>query len=587
MKKNKKQQLPQWAYITLLSLGALFTLMLVSLKTKAQTSNEQKAEEVNAVQEYQPTILNSVKISDMPTFKDSAPAMPKLTYSTIDAQYNIKFSPDAIQPAAVKGEPLTKLYRTLIKAGFGNYNTFYGEYFYNNVRAKKFTYGLHAKHLSSGGTLNDLNAYPGLNDNGVDAHLKYLFKEYTMLNNLGYTSNVVHNYGYNKNYKQDVISKYPTIVNNANDTVFIDESIKQRFQNWDIGTALNSNFDKNSDKLNNATSINYTGIVVNYGMKEQRVNLQTNVGKKHQTEYLYVRAGVDYYNNKNSTVNQNNVFVTVNPKIKFNNKTWLLDVGAKIVPVFSKGNNRTYFFPDIKAGYQLLPNFINAYVNLSGEAYRNSFKALTDINPFMHNSADLKNTNHQIDINGGVKGQLTKQISYNVHAGYDVFKDYALYVFNDAFLLSNTFTTVYDNVNRVHIGGEINYQLREKLTIGANAVYYNYTTKTEAKAWYMPNLKISTVAKYNLDDKIIASIQANYLGNQYGRKTSYNAKGEKTFETIKLNSFVDVNLGAEYRYNKRLSAFIQFNNLGAQRYYQYMNYPTQRFNIMAGITYGF
>lgn len=568
MKKNKKNQLPQWAYITLLSLGILFTLMLVSMKTKAQ-GTEQGTEIVNAVQEYQPTILNSVKISDLPTFKDSAPDMPKLSYKTIDAQYDMKFSPDAIQPAPVKGEPLTKLYRSLVKVGFGNYNTAYGEYFYSNVRAKKVTYGLHAKHLSSSGNINNL-AYPGLNDNGVDAHLKYLFKEYSLYSTAAYTSNVLHYYGYDTDYRTTLAPLYPTITNAKKDTVFADDAIKQRFQNWNVATTLASNFDKNTDKFNNTTTLQYSGIADNYGMMEQRMNLSTNVGKKHESEYLYVRAGVDFYNNKNSIITENTTFVTINPKIKFNNKLWLLDVGAKIVPVFAKGNNRTYFYPDVNIGYQLVPNFIHAFVNLNGNAYRNSFKALTDINPFMHTSTSLQNTNHQIDINGGVKGQLTKRMSYNIHAGYDVYKNFASYVFENSFLLQNLYTVAYANVNRAHVGGELNYQLHEKLVIGANGNYYNYDNPITI---YIPNVVIYTFAKYNLDDKIIASVQLNYMGT--------------TVKSSQLNKFVDANLGVEYRYNKRLSAYLQCNNLGAQRYYRWANYPTQRFNMMGGISYGF
>ncbi|MBC7412131.1 MAG: TonB-dependent receptor [Bacteroidia bacterium] len=587
MKKNKTNKLPQWAYITLFSYSTLFTLMLISLKTKAQTTPEQGTENVTSILDYQPTILNSVKISDLPTFKDSAPAMPKLTYKIIDAQYDMKFIPDAIQPAVVKGEPLTKLYRNLVKVGFGNYNTAYGEYFYNNVRAKKHSYGVHAKHLSSNGNINELETNPGLNDNAIDAHFKYLFKDYSLYSTTGYTSNVVHYYGYSPNFRNELSPAYPSIASPKWDSSKDIVGDKQRFQSWNVSTLLASNFDKNSENFNNATSLQYSGIADDYGMNEQRVNLSTNVGKKHEEEYLYVRAGVDFYNNKNSTLTQNTTFVTLNPKIKFNNKTWLLDVGAKIVPVFAKDNNRTYFYPDVNAGYQLLPNFINVYVNLGGNAYRNSFKTLTDVNAFMHNSASLQNTNHQIDANGGVKGQLTKRISYNVHAGYDIYKNFALYVLNDAFLLNNVFTTVYDNVNRAHVGGELNYQLHQKLVIATTANYYNYKATKELKVWYMPDLIINTSAKYNLEDKLIATVQLNYLNTQYARKTTYDAKGVKMYETIKLNSFVDANLGVEYRYNKRLSAYLQFNNLAAQRYYRFINYPSQRFNVMGGITYGF
>ena len=58
MKKNKTNKLPQRAYITLFSFSTLFTLMLISLKTKAQTTPEQGTENVTSILDYQPTILN-------------------------------------------------------------------------------------------------------------------------------------------------------------------------------------------------------------------------------------------------------------------------------------------------------------------------------------------------------------------------------------------------------------------------------------------------------------------------------------------------------------------------------------------------
>jgi hypothetical protein len=51
-----------------------------------------------------------------------------------------------------------------------------------------------------------------------------------------------------------------------------------------------------------------------------------------------------------------------------------------------------------------------------------------------------------------------------------------------------------------------------------------------------------------------------------------------------LGLVADINLGLEYRYNKRLSAFIQMNNLASQRYNRWYNHPVQIFQFMGGIT---
>jgi hypothetical protein len=61
--------------------------------------------------------------------------------------------------------------------------------------------------------------------------------------------------------------------------------------------------------------------------------------------------------------------------------------------------------------------------------------------------------------------------------------------------------------------------------------------------------------------------------------------------TLEDNQFVkelgfiaDVNLGLEYRYNQRISAFIQLNNVASQRYNRWYNYPVQAFQVLGGIT---
>ena len=54
-----------------------------------------------------------------------------------------------------------------------------------------------------------------------------------------------------------------------------------------------------------------------------------------------------------------------------------------------------------------------------------------------------------------------------------------------------------------------------------------------------------------------------------------------------LGFIADVNLGLEYRYNKRISAFLQLNNLASQRYMRWYNYPVQIFQVMGGVTFRF
>ena len=101
------------------------------------------------------------------------------------------------------------------------------------------------------------------------------------------------------------------------------------------------------------------------------------------------------------------------------------------------------------------------------------------------------------------------------------------------------------------------------------------------KPWHMPEYEITLTTKYNLREKIIIGFDIFAISNRYA-KDFYNPA-----TPIKLKGTIDVNLGVEYRYNKLLSAFVKFNNIGAVKYSKWNQYPTQRFNALIGLSYSF
>jgi hypothetical protein len=54
-----------------------------------------------------------------------------------------------------------------------------------------------------------------------------------------------------------------------------------------------------------------------------------------------------------------------------------------------------------------------------------------------------------------------------------------------------------------------------------------------------------------------------------------------------LDGYLDLHLGLEYRYTKRLSAFLDVSNLSASKYERWYRYPVQRGLVLGGLTYAF
>ena len=160
---------------------------------------------------------------------------------------------------------------------------------------------------------------------------------------------------------------------------------------------------------------------------------------------------------------------------------------------------------------------------------------------------------------------------------------------NDTTELQNKFIAIYDNAEVLKINGEVGYQLREKLRINLRGDYFNYKMKTELRAWYKPQVQISLSGNYNLKDKIVIKADLFYIDNQFAKtyvSDTTSASGKKAVAT-ELKGVFDANLGAEYRYNKNLGFFLNFNNIANFRYYRWSNYPTQKFSLMAGLSYSF
>ncbi len=112
----------------------------------------------------------------------------------------------------------------------------------------------------------------------------------------------------------------------------------------------------------------------------------------------------------------------------------------------------------------------------------------------------------------------------------------------------------------------------------------------ELKPWHRPALQLTFSANYNLKNKIVVNADVFVVGKRFAYSDAF---GQGTNITIsatsveELKSIVDVNLGIEYRYSKKLSGFLNFNNLGFKRYEIWNNYRSYKFNFLAGITMSF
>lgn len=519
---------------------------------------------IHVVKSFQPTIADAYKINDLPVVKDSVPPVLQLSYAIRSKKINTPFTVEPLKPAKMVGEPLTKLYSSFVKVGGGNYNTPYAEAFYNNLRSKDISYGAHLKHFSSKATL-DGYGFGGLSDNQAELYAKKFLRKHTLSGNVDYNRNAVHYYGY------DTALVKPS-----------DNSLtKQVYANIGVNTALQSHY-TDSLHINYLLKLKYYNHSDSYNTLENNINASADFSGYYEKQLIHLPLNVDFYNNKATTVIPNSLLLGLAPYITSSGEKWSTSIGLGIAMENQQDNKKFLFFPNIDFNYNIADNIIVPFAGIRGGIKRNSLKLLTQENPFLVPNPDLASTSTK-EFYGGLRGSVSKSVSYTTRATYSFVDDLCLFASDNTRVLKKGFNTVYDNAKVLNLMGELQYQQTEKIKFIAKGEYNKYTMKNEDRAWQRPAWQTTLSVNYNLKSKIVATADVFAYGKRFDREISTN--GNTVVVTTKeLKPILDANIGLEYRYSKKLSAFLNMNNLGFARYYYWNNYPSYKFNFLAGVT---
>ncbi|MBC7695134.1 MAG: TonB-dependent receptor [Burkholderiales bacterium] len=559
LQKRKIKKL-QWFFVAVLILGYVAA-------TLAQTG--MKDIELKATSEFEPTIKDAVKLGDLPEIKDTVKKIEHINYGIASTPLISKYEVIPIDAAKMKNEPLSKLYRSLLKIGMGNYTTPYGEFWLNSLRTRDVAYGVHLKHLSSSSHLRDVG-YSGFSDNEAEIFGKKFYKKHTLTGEFNYKRNMMHFYGYDTT--ENKLTKDYT---------------KQRYQLFEPVIKVQSHF-TDSSKLNHFIKLGYYNLTDLYHVSENSVSLNTVFNTFINKERLFVAFDADYYSHKLPNDTFNDVILKLNPYFETHGKKWTADIGlAATLDMFSNSSAKFYFYPQLNAQYDVYESIIIPYVGVNGGLQKNSLRSLSNENPFITSTINYRNTNTKFNVFGGLKGNLSSKTSYDAKASYSIVDSMHFFVvdYTANGTLDNQYKVLYDNTDLFNVTGQLKYQYKEKMNFIAKGNYYMYKTKNLERAYHKPQFDLTFSAVYNLKSKIIIKGDIFVIGNQFALTKVVDNDYNYSYAPKLLKGIVDINLGAEYRYSKMLSFFVNFNNIANTRYYRWEKYPSQRFNFMAGLTF--
>lgn len=529
------------------------------------------------------------RIELKPSIIDTVFEKPEANNELLPLKKEVEIEPMPIQAAKIKvSEQVTKLYPGYAVVGIGNYLMPLGEFYYNSTRSKQYHWGIEAKHHSAwAGKIQDY-APPQFDRTQVDLYGKMIRKTYTASARMNYLNHGLNLFG-------------------TRDSLVTRDSIRQRFQSygvyaqfashqrdsahlgWMIGLEYNNYRDKPRPELEDIWRAreNFVGIYSSFRYKlgHERYGLDFNVrynNYKFGERDVVLSPGVTGFETGNVMVNFNPHITHISLDEKL-----LAKVGFNLV-FHAIDQTNVLISPQALVQYALFNNHLLPYASLNGfGVQQNTFRSTSQMNNFVRSDLELRNERNALNFQGGLRGSITEHVSFDANFSYGRFMDKMLFVIDTTLPRLNQFKTVFDDMNISRIELVLTFQVSEKLKFDAVGQLFSYQTDLFPYAWNLPNYVVKFRGHYNLFDKFITNLDLSLLGGR--RMQEFGPGVDIGFNNLAYHSemglLADVNLSFEYRYNPRISAFIQFNNLAAQQYLRWMNSPVYRFQVMGGVTF--
>jgi len=557
-------------------------LFVTAVTTTAVAQVKPYNEEITVVAPFDPIIPDAFKISSNPVITDTIGSIPIMNYNIMPRLADVRPVIDPLPAVKLVAEPLSKLYRNYIRAGAGNYAALYGELFMSSLRSKKHLTSVHLKHQSSAGKIKDYGPVDNSRDEADITGTRY-FDQHTLTGKVFYYRDGLHLYGFKP-------ADFP-------DTIITKDDVKQHYSTAGASATFGSTY-RDQDKLNHTFGLSYYHMAGTHESKENNMQFTTTLDKRYDLlkldndQVLGINAGYNFLNQHNLLGYTNSGILLINPFIKTDVNEYSLMAGFKLNVTSDTLTTKGHLYPVAEAKLELIPDALKLYAGIGGGIERTSLQNITEQNLYISPVMPWDFVNDKFKIYGGFQSNISRSFNFNGSISSDTYENYPFFVTDINSYLLNSFTLIYDNVSTVKINGELEFVKSTRLNLALSGTYTHYKTN-EQYAWYKPAYEFVFTGRYDMQNKIVITAKAVVNGPVWAlvpvRDPLIDGTGAQPyiFEAQKLKGWADINLGAEYRFTKALSFWLNFNNLTNNKYYRWNNYRSYGINLLAGVSYSF
>ena len=567
-----------------LATGLALAAVLIGAAAPTATA-QRKGKSTGKIEEAEIEIVKE-RVNQLPEAtrnfeKITLPAVPRADRNVAYTFPDFRLPADRLNPSVkvltIRAEEPAPLTGNFVKAGIGNYGTFYGRGYFHSTRNTDHAYGLDIKHINSlSGPVDGKNS--GVSQ--TSAHLMgELYRGTTAFGATLDGGRERYNfYGYEKAANGNAVATPEAA------------DIKQVFNRFGVKAYAHNRDPEQVMQYDAGIGYQYWGDT--YAATENNVTANGKVGYAlGDASRITLNADASFISEKD-LVTRSRTFVQATPAYEFNNKGISFVLGATLGYSSDTATSvsKTVVYPAVRLGYTVAPEKFMVYAGLGGAMQRVTRYDLSTENPWLNRGLNVADTHRGPTVYAGFTSTPARGLELNVRATYA--RDRNLYFYLNNPVDPTRFDLVYDQnaTGVLNIHGELLYNSAEKFRLGTRMDYNKYALKNLPQPFHRPEFQGSVFGTYNVFDKLIVGVEGYFYAASYGISYLHAATpgAARVADFYRAtDSIIDLNLRADYRITPKISIFAMGNNLVNRQYQRFYGYPVKGINVMGGATYTF
>ena len=565
-------------------------LLSISISYAQKKENSIDTESIVIVKSFTPSLSDAFKIKSNPFISDS------ISNSKFELVYDLKkipvistFEPNKASPLKLKQKILYDSFNTFFSGAFGNKN----QLFFNISSLVEID-----RNQRFG-----LNFYKDGFGNDIDNTILRSNQNY---NEIGFNHNLRSNqYNVNTQFKfSKSLNNYFGLNENVWDQSFlnsIDPQIRRNNfkvrSNWNWYDYFFNNFvlQANLSTDNFGSIEKQIGLSANFGSELARGNIKGKI----KIQGLNTRFVSSYFEKIQEEYSQSLGSLSVfwqNISTDFRIK---IGAGVTYFLGIDQISNDLIYYPEIEILYQKEDNKITSYLNAFGGAKLNSYRSLTDVNPYLAPTAHLVPTFNKYNIQLGIRSRLASVLNFDFGLIFDEVENYNFYQrlpFDnenelESYRLSNAFESKYLDLSFYGFNASIIINMIKDNFIRFEASYRFFDTQQEEILWNIPSLQANWESQIKWNDHLAFSFKGSMWGDRSAAVRpiflDQDLSSDLLINEEILPIFIRSSAHITYKLTKQFDLFFKgrFNSKGIHGRWSY--YPEPPFLILGGITYKF